>query len=452
MATATDTIQPAARPWYRLHLSTCLLLAPVVAVLVLLNVPDDVTTDWTRSLDGEMVHGFPATYLRREREWYFYKGLAKPLNPWNLTDRVASFWARALAADVVFAIGIVVLLAAIFERRRRRRKLYQFTLGELLALTALLAVGLYWWSLQRDKESRLLQIVNVLRQGQHAADGLINFRLVPRVPRWIRDIVGDERLRGLKVNSPEYLDMEWDPSIRADVEYLGKHFPDSLEVAVTGEDLQNNGNSMAALSPLGSLTIVSPGDDSLSKLQVFARLESLNIGSESFGSSHVTDRGLANVAGMTHLESLSVSGEFTAEGMTALRPLRALRCLVFFKGAIAGDGLRNLEDLDQLEELVIRRCKISDGSLEELKRLKKLRRISFDWVALSAQNLNQLSALPNLERAFITLPWPQQSYRDPKQRKADSDNWRIALRELRVAHPDWKIDAGEGLRLHFPSP
>jgi hypothetical protein len=62
-----DSSQPAARPWYRLHLSTSLLLIPAIAVVLLLEIPGDEPAGLI--FDGsEMVHGFPFTYLRRCRD------------------------------------------------------------------------------------------------------------------------------------------------------------------------------------------------------------------------------------------------------------------------------------------------------------------------------------------------------------------------------------------------
>jgi hypothetical protein len=155
---------PVRRRWYRLHLSTWLLLLPAAGVWLLLIVPGEELPGWWENVPPdswdygtEMIHGFPAVYLQRMTDATPSDSGGGRLRPWYLADRVVSFRPAALSLDICVGLGVLSVLAVVLEWRRQKRKVYRFTLFELLAITALLAGLLAWWKAERDRNTDLAE-------------------------------------------------------------------------------------------------------------------------------------------------------------------------------------------------------------------------------------------------------------------------------------------------------
>lgn len=163
-STASTPAASSKRRWWRLHLSTVILAAPVVAFLVALIVPGARTPGWAFSrgnlIYGDFEFGWPWPYARREvfeaSSFYaLYSGLPWPEErepapwmdsaSWPRLDSSITFESRGLVFDgLCFVAALVVWLIVLETRRRRRHSFWQLSLKETLAATAAIAVGMAW--------------------------------------------------------------------------------------------------------------------------------------------------------------------------------------------------------------------------------------------------------------------------------------------------------------------
>ncbi|MHC4402779.1 MAG: hypothetical protein ACYTG0_24210, partial [Planctomycetota bacterium] len=134
------------RPWYRLHLSTWIVLLIAGTILFLSNVPGERRLSQTAATYFVMEHGWPLVYLVRLPEGPVWDPVP---SMWPLTKGVVSFDPLTLAADVAVAALVLIFTAAVFETRRRRRKRLQFSLRTLLVAVLIVSAALAWLTTKR---------------------------------------------------------------------------------------------------------------------------------------------------------------------------------------------------------------------------------------------------------------------------------------------------------------
>jgi hypothetical protein len=443
----TDSSQPAARPWYRLHLSTWLLLIPAVVVVSLLEIPGDEPAGLIFE-GSEMVHGFPLTYLRRCRDdWIVVNPLAfAPMSPWHLTEQPRAVWLGdgpevsdetfsfrplALAIDLAVATAILLAFCAALEWRRRRRRLFQFTLRELLVATALCAAGSGWWMSQNEKENHFLERVAAIEPHERQSDNPFDARaaiceLIPRFPRWFRDLVGDERLLSVRFNRPR-LWISWRREIHEHVKNLVEQYPPAVRVDVPSDVTAADWNALSQLSTLELLAVEGAADRGFTRIaKGFPNLRSLRVDGKR---AALTDVGLAHIGDLTRLEQLDINGAFTDDMLVHLKYLEHLRSLRLSGGRISRAGLENLADLNELEMLTLENVDVSEEALRSLARLNGLRNLDLECVAPGETGLRYIAAIPNLQRLSV---------------RRTKDN-RAALKAFEDAHP------GLNITLHISS-
>src|SRR5258708_5619914 len=78
---------------------------------------------------------------------------------WDLSNDVVSFHVTALVADIGLGAGLVALVSGLTEwwRRSRPRRWWQFSIGELLAVTALVAVATFVWVSDRREQRHVIE-------------------------------------------------------------------------------------------------------------------------------------------------------------------------------------------------------------------------------------------------------------------------------------------------------
>ena len=93
------------------------------------------------------------------------------------------------------------------------------------------------------------------------------------------------------------------------------------------------------------------------------------------GSAHVTDEGLAHLAGMPQLESLNLTGcDITDRGLAVLRELPSLREFALYHHRKVSDlGLSHLAACPHLERVDLLGCRAGDGVIRALTGKPKLR-------------------------------------------------------------------------------
>ena len=290
------------RPWYRLHLSTWLLLPLGLVVAALALLPGEVKpgrselrfagfwspssspfTTTTGHDNDEIVHGWSFPFLWRAPQnpplWADDPASAGGAFPWKFTDSVRSFRVSALVADVALVgAGLVVLLAVAEWRRRRRRRAMQFSLRGLLLFAALAAVALGWWgherTISRDAQEHL-----------RAMEGATDLVLAPRLPLWMRTIAGDELLSRFEMNGPAHdFGLEWiddrGTSQWEHIRYLVEQYPDQATVVMNGFVSRNHFETLASIDRLEHVSLRPDGtvpDDLLARLARLPQLRSLSI-------------------------------------------------------------------------------------------------------------------------------------------------------------------------------
>ena len=146
-------------------------------------------------------------------------------------------------------------------------------------------------------------------------------------------------------------------------------------------------------------------------------------------SVQVTDAGLARLAGLPEIRSLSCSGapELTDAGLAHLAGLGRLEALSIYGTRIEGSGLAHLTGLKQLKYLAIgtktdaewsslaqliglrnlsiETPKIGERAIFQLSRLTQLEQLAFGGESGSDAELGHLKALANLQTLQLYGPW-----------------------------------------------
>lgn len=147
------------RPWWRLHVSTLIVLslsAVVVAALIIPGEPAPPTDVIGPGLDTAF--GWP---------WVYAHGLYYPMTErlalwsestlWWPHELQADFGIRwgALSADFAIGLGILIVIAVIVERHTRSRgALYRFRLRDVLVVMLLMAMTASWLAQHRTWRQR----------------------------------------------------------------------------------------------------------------------------------------------------------------------------------------------------------------------------------------------------------------------------------------------------------
>lgn len=113
------------------------------------------------------------------------------------------------------------------------------------------------------------------------------------------------------------------------------------------------------------------GDDDLEIISRLDQITSIDLG----GSKRLTDNGLQYLARMPQLRELTMGGQITDRGLSALGHLRELRVFrMYWQTNITDAGIANLKFCDQLEEVDLLGCNTGDGAIAALAGKPKLRR------------------------------------------------------------------------------
>lgn len=392
---------PFARPWHRLHASSVAVLAIGAAALVSLNLSSFVGVD---PLERRVLrYGWPVACFSRPAA----AALAAPGGPLP----PARIGYGALAFDAALALGLLAGATATVERRRRRwRHVLQFSLAELLMFVLLLGGVCGWAFHDYRRQQAALDRLAALEQGFGADRSLPNWiwRRLPYLP--------GGRLKPLdKIVSVTLLNSTPDDAARlealAELTHLKRlEFRDGL---ATDELDGENG-------PLGS----SPDDDELRLVSSLPGLVKLRICGE-----HISDAGLASLAGMTQLKDLELScpnisdagldhvarlnqlerlqiwqGRITSAGLDRLVRLRRLESLdLALQGPIGESLSASLKKLPALKSLKLSGTELTDAQLAELDELEHLEHLALFQTKVNGAAFARLQALPRLQSLSVTI-------------------------------------------------
>jgi hypothetical protein len=230
-----------------------------------------------------------------------------------------------------------------------RRRWFQFSTLGLLALMVL--VALLCAFVVAPARSQRDAVQRILDRG-----GYVTYDFEPQLgtpvsgpfytpqppgPVWLRAIVGDDYFQSVR---SVYFSSLYKPDDVSDIVIAALAFPDleSLELSshtIADEDLR-------AISTLTSLRRLS--------LQTNNGLDR---------AAPITAAGLAHLANLHELESLTIDGSFSDDALAALSGLSKLRSL-HIEAPITDDGMIHLRRLEQLERLSIDSDHDLEGEME----------------------------------------------------------------------------------------
>jgi Leucine-rich repeat (LRR) protein len=115
-------------------------------------------------------------------------------------------------------------------------------------------------------------------------------------------------------------------------------------------------------------------------------------------SNRVTDDGLAHLSKLEQLWELRLSGvKITDRGLTHLAPLWRLQTLDLGGAAVTGAGLKHLTKLGQLRTLVLQDCPVTDTGLAAVAGLKGLETLNLGRTRVTDEGLVSIGKLAGLK-------------------------------------------------------
>jgi internalin A len=165
---------------------------------------------------------------------------------------------------------------------------------------------------------------------------------------------------------------------------------DRSQSSISDKGLAN----LRGLSELVSLSLTNTdvGDDGLEHLKRLTNLESLGL-----GNTRVTDAGLTHLEGLEKLVTLDLGcTQVTGTGLTQLKRLTKLSVIIFQGSQITDAGLEHLSNLTKLSYLDLAVTSVSDAGLAQLKPLTNLSTLHLERTQISAKGLAHVNALTSL--------------------------------------------------------
>jgi hypothetical protein len=432
----------APRPWYRLHWSTWIVIAAVLAFFALMNLPGRVNNQV--HFFGSPIyyeHGWPFVFLDRcysssppkAFDENLEKYRAKKLLPWAESPNYgfvgegfrwaesSSFgsveadfrdgdsflfeknnWSltgkwylykRWLGLDILIAIIATVPFAVAYEFWSRRR--WHYSLRFLLIFVFLVAVGMAWWRTGVNRYEREMKAVKALHEKGYVVS------LQCEAPTVLQIFMGKNNLRPYTHVGAILQYSLYDESriaTDADLEYIGDltHLKHLIlhYTSITDKTLER----LHGLANLEELTLDNTKitDDGLKTLRDLPRLRCIslddtritgdgvkelnNLESVSLKNTLIADEPFLNLSALSRLLALDLSGtKVTDEGLRYLAGMPKLKYLYLNDTQVTDDGLKHLENMPQLEKLEINGTKVTTEGIDKLQGVLPNCKIDWSW-------------------------------------------------------------------------
>jgi hypothetical protein len=303
--------------------------------------------------------------------WVFLKTITYGWPPQSAQTDVLYFSCWYLLADVsVLGLFLVAAAALLVQHRRRRGAWLRFSLREMFALTAAIAIALSWWTIHRMEHSREQQAVEFLQ----AKGCWVEFMPVNQcAPEWLQRLLPEDKLiifqhAGTAVKTPEL-------TSRGDFNWLSAaagHLP-----YVTYIDFGTNSPPYGSHSEVGTIP-------------------------------DAADFTSADPAAFAHITRIGLSGIDAADDLVHwLGPLPNLREFRAFESPITDRSMEQIAQWEALEHLelygppvsIFRKggAKITDAGIHSLARLPNLREIYLQSLDITDAAAETISQMPSLE-------------------------------------------------------
>jgi hypothetical protein len=376
-------LESSPRPWYRLHLSTWVVLLITTGILVLLIIPGEnaerpyhlwyPTSSHYGLRDLILQHGWPWQYLERhifdpdpfgpyQIDEYDYVPWMK-LCCWNISGGDEFIFSPLmLFADIVIATSILVLVMICVEWRRRRIfRIWQFTLRELLIFTVLVAGMVGWWRTNHLRSVKERDFINsVFGQG-------IFFHFYDyRGPVFLKKLAGTTYLNDF---------------------YKVTTFP----VYKPKKTLSVNSAPTFA-SQLPFIENLLAKDSTHEDIEEMSKLQNLRI--VILKQAIITDADLAMISKFSALEELELShARINIRGFSALQSISRLEVLILDGSSIGDECARTIACLDNLQYLSLRGTQFSNASITYLSNLTRLKRLDVQETNITPRGYLRLRRL-----------------------------------------------------------
>jgi hypothetical protein len=152
---------------------------------------------------------------------------------------------------------------------------------------------------------------------------------------------------------------------------------------------------LADLRALRELDLRSGATDAeLAQLPALPHLEELSLNA---AGDHITDAGLAHLAGLTGLRWLWVgNSRVTDRGLVALRGMSRLEFVCLQGGLKTGEGLGHLAGATRLRHLKLLACGITDAGIDQIIKQANLESLTIRSCRATAPALDRLAGLSRL--------------------------------------------------------
>ena len=349
-------------------------------------------------------HGWPCEYMRRElsTDFRFLNRIDWTSSyAWPNGNRIYSFQLTALIVDLLFAVVIVALSTVAVEFWRRRRKGSRFSIFDLFAAAALVAVAISWyWGHANDHatESRGVQFL----------DSGISVTVVEEqldAPDWLVRLVGGERqiqfckhVTEIAISSltsadpPNELDAQRIEDVfecasgfkRAEVVYVNWPILPQLRSLVS--DLRNIQKVKVVCAPEFAIDINN---------QAF-------IGGFGYGGPALPtpSSGRCSFRYYEHVHKLINQKVASFEMLQRLDQVKHLKTIELDLGYISRSAWQKLPPLSKVRSLSFASYEIFIEDLAILKRFKNLEKVSF-WISAKNRALEDFQR----ENPHLEISW-----------------------------------------------
>jgi hypothetical protein len=331
-------------------------------------------------------------------------------------------WWRLLADLAILSLVLAAAAAFLSSHRRRRGAWLRFSLRELLALTAVIAIALSWWTIHRIEHSREQSTVAFL-----SAKGCwVEFLPVAEcAPEWLQRLLPEDKLTifqraGAGVKTPKI-------ASRSDFNWLSAAI--GRLPAVTY--IEFGGNSPPYGSPLDTPGLATIADSAVfENADPWAFIRITHIGSSGIAiaddllhwlgplpslrefrayDSTITDQSLDQISRWRGLEHFEVYGpplrgsyeggaKITDSGIEFLARLTNLREIYLQSLDITDAAAHIISQLSSLETVGLRYCAgVTDAALIPLARLPRLRHLDLCGSKITDAGIETILKLKDLQ-------------------------------------------------------
>ncbi len=194
-------------------------------------------------------------------------------------------------------------------------------------------------------------------------------------------------------------------SCRLDEDWVGRVISILLDSVAKGDEALRLAGQLPELKSLdlSEYEPSQPGttDRGLAHLRHAARLTHLRLHGEK-----ITDAGIANLAGLTHLQQLSLAEtDITDAALKHLEHLAYLKEFSLAGTRVDGSGLAALPTMNYLETLDLDDTQVADACLAHLARFPHLKVLDLSRSRIDGSGLGSFARLHELERLSLASTW-----------------------------------------------